>query len=322
MRLIVGLVLAIFTVAGHAGESGAAAFRRGDFTTAIERFARKAELGDRVAQNNLGVMYLKGHGVTIDYARAYGLFSSAASHELPGAMFNLGIMNLRGYGRAVDLTAAASWFERAAALDDREAQFFLGLLYYKGEGVIGDPRRARDWFQKSAAAGLPAGKYNLAMLELQNGQESAAMVWLESAAAQGYEPAKLGMARLALAQSDDSERAKRAYEMLRDMADSGNAEAQMHLGLANTFGHGVAVDYEEGRFWLRQSGLQGFAPAQMNLGAVYAEGIGTDKDVVQAYAWLKLAAPRNALASKALDLLLEELTADQRAAAETLALAG
>lgn len=313
------MVLLAFAAAGSAADDGTAAFRKGDFGSAVETFARKAERGDRVAQNNLGVMYLKGHGVAIDHARARALFAEAAAAGLPGAMFNIGIMHLRGYGMTVDPSEAATWFEQAATAGDREAEFFLGLMYYKGEGVDPDRARARKLFETAAGAGLPAAQYNLAMLQLQDDDETPAMNWLDAAARQGHEPARLAIARLDLAHAEEPARLARAADALRDLADTGNAEAQMQFGLLNTFGRGVAVDHEEGRFWLRQSALQGYAAAQMNLGAIYAEGIGTTADPVQAFAWLKLASASNALAGEALARVAERITPEQRAEAEVMA---
>lgn len=306
-------------VDGAAAASGTAAFRRGDYADAVATFTRKAERGDRVAQNNLGVMYLKGHGVALDHARARTLFSAAAAQGLPGAMFNLGIMYLRGYGMAPDAARAADWFEQAAAAGDTEAHFFLGLQYYKGEGVAVDLVRARTLFATAAAGGLAPAQYNLAMLQLQAGEEGAAQVWLESAADKGHPGARLALARLDLAHDEDPARMARAAATLGELAHGGDAEAQMQFGLLNVFGRGVAADPEEGRFWLRQSALQGHIPAQINLGAIYAQGIGTTADPVQAYAWLKLAADDDVQARRALDDLATKLATTEKAGAETLA---
>ena len=76
VRVRSGLILLAFAAASGAADDGAAAFRRGDFDQAVASFARKAALADRVAQNNLGVMYLKGHGVAVDYARARALLDA------------------------------------------------------------------------------------------------------------------------------------------------------------------------------------------------------------------------------------------------------
>ncbi len=314
------LIALAFVAANSAADDGAAAFRSGNFDDAFAAFTRRAAQADPVGQNNLGVMYLKGHGVAVDFDRARALFTAAASAGLPGAMFNLGMLHRRGYGVAVNLPLAVTWFEQAAAAGDREASFFLGLMFHKGEGVAVDPARARALFETAAAAGLPAAQYNLAMLQLQESDESQATRWLVAASAQGHESARLALARLDLAHVDEPTRLARAAAQLRELADDGNAEAQMHYGLLNTFGRGVPENPEEGRFWLRQAALQSYVPAQMNLGTLYAEGIGTPADPIQAFAWLKLASDSNAQASAALARVAAGITAEQRAEAEILAI--
>jgi hypothetical protein len=61
-------------------EEGVAAYKRGDYATALKKWRPLAEAGDATAQYNLGVMYANGYGVPQDKVLAYALFnlSSAA----------------------------------------------------------------------------------------------------------------------------------------------------------------------------------------------------------------------------------------------------
>jgi uncharacterized protein len=68
-------IAAIFlglSVAAAAGplEDAAAAYVRGDYTTAQWLFHSLAERGDATAQSNLGSMYFQGQGVPKDYVAA------------------------------------------------------------------------------------------------------------------------------------------------------------------------------------------------------------------------------------------------------------
>ena len=112
--LITFILLSFSALAGGA-DTGVDAFRRGDFDAAQRYFTAKAERGDRIAQNNLGVMYLKGRGVEVDFDKARAYFKAAANQTLGGAMFNLGIMHLRGYGSKINLREAVTWFRKSAA---------------------------------------------------------------------------------------------------------------------------------------------------------------------------------------------------------------
>jgi TPR repeat protein len=48
-------------------EDGIAAYRRGDYPTAMGLLRPLADQGNALAQHNLGFMYLNGHGVAQDY---------------------------------------------------------------------------------------------------------------------------------------------------------------------------------------------------------------------------------------------------------------
>ena len=119
---VVIVIAVLYSIMGQA-QSGANLYRGGDYEKAAEAFRHRSSSGDKIAQNNLGAMYLKGRGVPQDYSQARTLFAESASKGLAGAMFNLGIMHLRGYGQARNPTKAFEWFEKSAKKGDKEAQF-------------------------------------------------------------------------------------------------------------------------------------------------------------------------------------------------------
>ena len=62
----------VFAVSANAGpfEDGVAAYNRKDYVTAAKLMRLSADQGYANAQNNLGVLYFKGQGVTQDYKEA------------------------------------------------------------------------------------------------------------------------------------------------------------------------------------------------------------------------------------------------------------
>jgi hypothetical protein len=119
-----------------------------------------------------------------------------------------------------------------------------------------------------------------------------------------------------------------ALRLLRPLAEKGNAEAQLELGLMYRDGNGVPQDAVAGAQWMLRSAEQGHPPAQFfvagaflrgrgvpedeakaaewmlraakqgdpdaqsDLGMFYAMGVGVPRDDVQAYLWFHLAATR------------------------------
>ncbi len=71
-RIIVAatLLIAFMATARADFQEGNAAFRRGDYATALRELRPLAEQGDADAQFSLGLMYTKGQGVPQDYTVA------------------------------------------------------------------------------------------------------------------------------------------------------------------------------------------------------------------------------------------------------------
>ena len=57
---------------------GVAAYKRGDYATALREFRPLAEQGNSGAQHYLGFMYDNGHGVTKNYAEEMKWYRKAA----------------------------------------------------------------------------------------------------------------------------------------------------------------------------------------------------------------------------------------------------
>jgi len=98
-------------------QAGVEAYQKGDYVEAAKQWRPLAEEGDALAQYNLGLLYLDGHGVP------------------------------------QSLAEAANWFRRAAEQDYTEAQHNLGAMYGSGQGVKRDYVQAYKWLNICAAKG-------------------------------------------------------------------------------------------------------------------------------------------------------------------------
>ena len=77
---------------------------------------------------------------------------------------------------------------------------------------------------------------------------------------------------------------------LRNLAESGDLDAQYHLGYNYFYGTGVSQDFYEAAKWLQKSAERGHAGAQSLLGWLYEHGEGVLKDIPEAIKWFTLAA--------------------------------
>jgi len=73
------------------------------------------EQGDAEAQNNLGLMYANGRGVTEDDEEAVRFYRLAAEQGNAAAQSNLGLMYANGEGVPQEYVRAYMWFDLAAA---------------------------------------------------------------------------------------------------------------------------------------------------------------------------------------------------------------
>ncbi len=111
-----------------------------------------------------------------------------------------------------------------------------------------------------------------------------------------------------------------AVEWYRKAADQGNVAAQHNLGNLYHFGNGVAQDYSAALRWYRKAADQGDADAQFNIGLMYDNGRGVTQDYVQAHMWYNLAAARSdKMAKESRDILAKQMTPAQIAEAQKLA---
>lgn len=77
----------------------------------------------------------------------------------------------------------------------------------------------------------------------------------------------------------------KALADLRAKAESGDYEAQRHLGTRYAKGEGVPKDEVEAAKWYRKAADQNRPAAQKALAYCYADGTGVTKDEVEAYKW-------------------------------------
>ncbi len=137
-------------------KAGEAAYRRGDYATALREWQSLAEQGHADAQYNIGLLYGNGQGVPKDDARAWQWYEKAAVQGHAEAQVNLGILYDYGRGILQDFKKAVYWYRLSANQGNTLAQRRLGLMYERGDGVPQDYVQAYMWYSLGAANGAKA----------------------------------------------------------------------------------------------------------------------------------------------------------------------
>ena len=102
-------------------QKGLAAAQKGDFATALREWKPFAELGNAVAQYNLGLMYLNGNGVLQNYKNALKWFRLSAEQGYAASQNNLAVMYVKGEGVIQDNIYAHMWWNISASNGDKLA---------------------------------------------------------------------------------------------------------------------------------------------------------------------------------------------------------
>ena len=80
-----------------------------------------------------------------------------------------------------------------------------------------------------------------------------------------------------------------ALRNLRPLAEGGDADAQVTIGLMYKLGQGVPQDHAEAATWMHRAAGQGQSAAQGILGTMYVTGQGVPQDYVKAHAYFAVA---------------------------------
>lgn len=113
---------------------------------------------------------------------------------------------------------------------------------------------------------------------------------LEPLAENGNNDAQVIMGVRYLVGTDGKRDPRRARKWYTKAAEQGDAEAQVELGLMLAQGVGGKTDFVEAVRWFRKAAEAGSAAGQYNLGLAYQTGQGAPQDAVQGTAWYQKAA--------------------------------
>jgi TPR repeat protein len=90
-----------------------------------------------------------------------------------------------------------------------------------------------------------------------------------------------------------SESGQAIAQLLRRLAEQGDAAAQFKLGFLYNIGQGVPKDHCEAVQWIHAAAERGLPEAQYALGCHYAKGEGVARDYVLAHMWFNIAATQD-----------------------------
>ncbi|MDR3293678.1 MAG: hypothetical protein LBT20_06215 [Clostridiales bacterium] len=263
-----------------------------DFTKAVKWYKKSAKKGNADAQNNLGYAYEVGRGVPQqDYAEAAKWYAKSADQGNANGLYNLGNSYYKGMGVKKDSKKAAELYGKAGAQGHSDAQNNLGYLYETGEGVPQNSEQAARWYGYAESQGnvYAADRLGVVGEPTEYPSKKAYYVVGGGNVVHIREEEKQNVALTDPTLIKEASDAK-AYQIALKKAESGDAEAQLIVGVMNERGDGVPQNPEEAVKWYRRSATQGNADAQNTLGYAYETGRGVPQDYTEAAKWYEKAA--------------------------------
>jgi TPR repeat protein len=293
-------------------------------------FSKAADQGFTNAQVEIGRAYYFGRGVVEDKNKAVNWFRKAAEQGSDDGAICLGLCYKYGDGVPANADEAVKWLTQAANKNNATAQFELGCCYSEYKGIDYVKKNnviAYKWLSLAKAQGKQG------TIDGQYGSDALEYVAFYLSPEQKAEAQKLAaqfISENANAQvSQDGNLAANKLKKDRELADSGDAQAALRLGLCYKRGDGVPANADEAVKWLTQAANKNNATAQFELGCCYSEYKGIDyvkKNNVIAYKWLSLAKAQGKqgtidgqYGSDALEYVAFYLSPEQKAEAQKLA---
>jgi hypothetical protein len=281
--------------AAHAYQNGLGVPR--DYEKAERLYTAAAARGDARAENNLGVMALRGDGGSANYSTAASHFRKAAEGGSAAAHYNLGLMHDAGIGFPHNPSAAVREYRAASEMGLAEAQYRLAVMFEHGIGTVRNASEADRLYQMAAIGGKTDATEKLSALRgarIINDTQLRSLVASDNCVECASDRAMQGVA-------------SRDYNELKALADIGDAPARYNLAVRLLNGNHTNQDPSEAARLFTLSARQGYAPAQRQLAQMHLRGQAVAKSKVLAHAWLNLAAKSNGAEASAARAQLEEL---------------
>lgn len=254
----------------------------------------KAAAGDASAEALLCLAYRTGRFVQQDATGAHTWCGKGADQGNKVAVEELGLLFLNGPGET-DSAEAIKWLTKAADLGSASAMDSLGTIYANGLGVPQDFAQALRWYRESVVAGSPVGDYDLGVAYLL-GQgvpvdSRDAIDSLTKAANAGFSYSMMVLGLIyETGFASTKPDLKTALAWFQKGAELGEVHCQVTLGSKYANGVGVDVDYAEAVKWYRAAAEQHDPVGEYGLAVRYENGQGVTRDLSEAMIWFGKAA--------------------------------
>ena len=277
----------------------------------ISVLLKLANSNNAISQYKLGICYLDGKEVEIDYDEAIKWLKKAAESGHAKALETLGMCYFEGKGVNKDYDKALDFFYKAepnykkenlchlmeriaftldTSGDNEKLLSILREYVLPGKGCkrcsiknYDTRNRCCPWMQFKLGRCL----YNGVGVEINR---TKAAEWYEKSADQGYSIAQCEMGLCYFLGNGVEKDYAKAAKWYAKAAEQNESFGQWRLGDSFYYGHGVEKNYAKAAEWYAKSAEQGNPEGQLRLGKCYAFSVGVEKNLAKAVYWYKKSA--------------------------------
>ena len=249
-----------------------------NYILAEKMYANSSRAGDARAENNLGVMAIRGQGGKVDYKKAIVHFEKAAQMGSAAAHYNVGLMYESGSGVSKNYYMAKREYNKASNMGFAPAQYRMARMFEEGLGGEVSAEKADRFYQMAALGGNQSSIEKLKSLSKSRKISKADVRYV-----------------VAVENCDSCENtsmkkmAGRELNSLYKLAGMGDASAQYNLAARLLDGSNAVRDVSEAVRMFTLAARQGYSPAQRQIAEMHLSGTGVVKSKTIGLAWLILA---------------------------------
>lgn len=248
---------------------------------------RASQLGNDRAALELGFAYATGNGVAKDAEQSRRYFMQAVEADPDNAYRIARWYEGREAQNELYGEVAFNWYRVAAAKGHPASTMVLARDYWTGMYVPEDKLKARELYQLAASRGEDRALAELSERELRDQLRQEKLAMKEE---QHREKLAIQAQRREEQSRNRLRRHAGGLEYWKPLADKGDAEGMLHVGLAYLHGAGVEQSTQQGMQWIGKAADKGNGEAMYELGQIYSAGLGVSMDVKQAYDWYEKSA--------------------------------
>lgn len=270
-------------------------------TNEVKDLLSKAQQGDAVAQNKLGLCYLKGDGVNRNDSLAVKWLSKSAMQKYPNALVNLAYCVRHGYGVKADSIAARDLYINAIGLgkdsilniltaasgNDVFISRTLAYAYENGKGVKRNLINAKGYLKQALDKGDKDSYFPYAMLCLKTRDHVSAQSAFKKAYELGNKTAGYWYGRYLINGEGNNPNPQMGYNLVYPFALEGQTGAMELVGKCLLTGNGTTANEAEAVKWLTKAANNGSVEALWQTALCYASGTGVETNMLMAFSLMR-----------------------------------